>query len=269
VRLGFRSLSLTPRKGGAGGAVTDNLKTQLDTLDAASKIISAWYLPRANPTQYLTLNGSIQVTQWTASHGTNKLNLTEATNPPPYDGTAFGGKGGVTFNGTSNRLSNNAGPFTGWPGSATPFYFVAGARNDIAGTVAGLTAAATIGNSSTYKMLGRLSASNVNRVHMRDQVTAINQGVIGAFSGAHAASAYFSTTANACDCWTDTTDEGAGGTSSSTFTLAEVVMGHKPTGFAGGPNFWNGAICCLVVANNTLTAGDLTNLQSAIISRLS
>ncbi len=95
----------------------------LAALHAAGKVVSAWILPDDNPTRDLTLNGS-NVEGWAAAYGTHPVNLAELTNPTQWDPSAFGGRGAVTGNGTSQYLTGTG--LTGWPGSTDDLYILVG-----------------------------------------------------------------------------------------------------------------------------------------------
>jgi hypothetical protein len=265
MRVGLRSLSLTQRRVGAGAAPpsTDLLKDQLDALDAASKVICAWFLPNANPTQYLTLNGSTQVTAWAASHGSAKLTLTEATNPPPYDATAFGNKGGLTLNGSTNKL-RSTGPFTGWPAATDSFYGIAGARNDTPGATTGVLRIFDYGASLTDdRGFGRTSATSVNRIVSRMNGAGA-AGTLVDLAGAHTIGVFFNS--GASKNYADSTNDGNPSTAYSTLTQTAVCVGADPSGTA---QFWNGAVSCVALLNNTASLADFLNLQAAMASRLS
>lgn len=265
MRIGLRSLALTHRRVASGVPTNIAGFPVLSALIDAGKVISAWVLPSGNPTQYLTKDGSNNVSQWAACGGTGPLSLAEATNMPVYDAAAFGGKGGLTFDGVSKKLTTT-GPFPGaWPtqANANPWYFVGGVRQDIAGAVA--TNAAIVGYGSTNeRLLSRTSTASVSRLRLVMNGAVLISGSAVVFDGAHVASGYFKAGANA-QLWADATSEGTSSSGVNTLVQTTFALGC----LANATQFWNGAMCCAAVLNNNLTGGDLANLQNEFTGRLS
>lgn len=102
----------------------------LAALDAAGKVVSAWILPGDDPDRDLALSGA-DVTAWAAAYGSDKVTLTQATGGqyPQWDPSLYGGKGGVVFDGTNDRLEATSG-ISGWPGATDDLWMLVACRRD-------------------------------------------------------------------------------------------------------------------------------------------
>lgn len=247
------------------GPTGDCLLNQLVRLETEAKLVSSWFLPLKNPTQYLTLDGSNNVGTWAAAYGSQKVDLSEATNKPVYDGTLYTNRGGVTFNGTTQSLVGT-GNVTNWPDASTDLYMLMAGRNDLAGAASGARRGFGYGDADTaaVRIVGRITSGNTNRGLFGAGNAVAVVGTVD-FSGSHTVGASFDI-GGTSRLYTDGVSDGTASTATATLTLSRVRMGAAPSTVAA--NFWQGAIVAAAVLNSTATLADFLELEAAMRSRI-
>lgn len=247
-------------EGFQSGAVADPdpLGTNLAALDAASKLVCAWYLPAASPSSPLTLVGA-DVTLWVASYGSQKVSLAGVTgvSAPQWDATLFSNKGGVTFNGTT-QFVEGTGNVVNWPTSTDDFYMLAGARND---SVGGFRRGFSFGDAGTSsRNLG------VNGTAISMLVGATSVAGSGSTAGANTVGAFVDMGGTSA-VYLNGSSDGTASTASGNLTLTRVRLGANAN--ASPTQFWSGAIVCAAILNSTASLSDFTTLEALIRARLS
>lgn len=255
------ALARNPR----GAAVGDQLAIALATLETAGKLVSAWFLPTADPAQYLALDGSNNVGTWTAAYGTQKVDLSEATNKPVYDATLFGNKGGVTFNGT-NQCLTGTGNVSNWPDATSDLYMIMAGRNDLAGGTAGAIRGFTYGESAgnLVRYVGRISSGGENRALLSAAATTA-VGVTNMGSSPHTIGAFFDI-GGTTRLYLDGVSDGSASTATAGLTLTRVRIGANAA--ASPASFWQGPISCFAVLNSTASLNDFLALERLMRGRL-
>ena len=242
--------------------VADDLAAKLAALDAAGKLVCAWFIPLNNPTQYLTLAGS-NVTTWAAAYGSQKVDVTEATNKPSWDATLFGGKGGVVFDGTNDRLSGT-GNVVNWPNSSSDLYMLAATRQDAA-TAATARYALVYGSSTlNSRQIGVADLSSQRRSLLLAGSNSA-QGAVGVFTGAHTVGAVIDVGGTSA-VYFDGASDATVSTATASLPLTSVRLGAAA---AGSSNFWQGVIVAAAVLNSTATLQDFLDLEALMRARLS
>lgn len=255
------ALARNPRS----AAVGDQLATAFATLEAAGKLVSAWFLPLADPAQYLTLDGSNNVGTWTAAYGTQKVDLSEATNKPVYDSTLFGGKGGVTFNGT-NQCLTGTGNVTNWPDATSDLYMIMAGRNDLAGGTAGAIRGFSYGDGSTNssRYVGRIASGGENRALLSvAATTAVGNTNMGATP--HTIGAFMDV-GGTTRLYLDGVSDGTVSTATAALTLTRVRIGASANTTASA--FWSGPISSFAVLGPTASTADFLALELLMRMRL-
>lgn len=246
-------------------AYADPLDAKLAALEAQSKLVSAWFLPLATPDQYLTVTPVTNaVTNWVAPYGTQKVDLAEAVNSPVWDSSLFSGKGGVTFNGTSQSLTGT-GNVSNWPDATSDLYLIMAARNDLAGATAGARRGFGYGDGDTnaVRYVGRIPSGGSNRAFCGAATTTI-VGAAG-LDGAHTIGAFFDL-GGTSRLYNDGVSDGTVSTATAILTLTRVRMGAAATGTAN--NFWSGPIVAAAVLNGSATLSDFLQLEALMAARL-
>lgn len=238
----------------------DVLAAVLAELEGNGKLVSAWFLPLADPDQYLTLD-TTNVTTWAAAYGTQKVDLTEATNKPSWDATLFSNKGGVVFDGT-NDLLTGTGNVTNWPGATDDLYMIVAARQDRASGTAGNNMALSYGANAVYRYVGR---TTTNRARCAATASAISGATADAFTGAHGVAAHFDL-GGTSRLYLDGVSEGTVASTTEALTLTRVRMGALSDNTPAG--FWSGAIVAAAVLNSTASVSDFLQLESLMRARL-
>lgn len=241
------------------GGVTDDLDTKLAALEAAGKLVSAWFLPTADPDRDLVLSGT-NVTTWNAAYGTFKANLTVGANVSPvWDSTLYSGKGGLTFNGTSQCLTLAGGNVSSWPAASSDLYMLAAVRSDDESPRmcfaygSGASAGRSIGVDNTTVPRIWARAATLSAFGTTDP------------SGSHTIGAHFDiggTTTGYLDGVSNATVVTA--TAALTIARARIGAGHN----TAAANFWSGAIVAAAILNATATGTDFTDLEALMRARL-
>jgi hypothetical protein len=253
-----------PGRKRVSAAVADTLLTMLAQLEADSKLVCAWFLPLANPAQYLTLAGS-DVTTWAAAYGTQKVNVTEATNKPTWDSTLFGGKGGLVFDGTNDCLTGT-GNVANWPDASADLYMLAAARQDLAGSSGTFNYPFSYGDSTTdQRAISRRAVSSANEASAAAGSTFWN-GTTQDFSGAHTVGAKFDIGGTSTT-YLDGVADGTASTATAALTRTRTRIGSRTALTAG--NFWSGAIVAAAILNSTATDQNFLDLEALMRARLS
>lgn len=255
VGLGL-GLGLSQPVVAAGGAPADDLATSLAALEAAGKLVCAWFLPSATPSQYLTLSGA-NVNGWTAAYGTQKVDLAFETAAPQWDATLFSNKGGVTFNGSTQRFLATGGNLANWPDASTDIYMLAAVVTQAAAD------AFAYGTSGASRTIGR----SVNAPYLRAGTSSVS-GTANTFNNgtAHTVGAVFDIGGTSVP-YLDGAASGAGvSTATAALTINRVRLGANSNSSASG--FWNGTIACAAILNNTASLSDFTALDALMLARV-
>lgn len=245
-------------QGGGAAADPDPLGTALAALEAAEKLVCAWYLPAPNPSQYLTLSGS-DVTTWAAAYGTQKVDVTEATNKPVYDATLYSNKGGVTFDGT-NDLLTGTGNVTNWPADTDDLYMLAAGTNSSALATKSIFA---YGTNSALRYIGK----SIEAPYMQAALTTIS-GTASSFpsGSSHTVGGVFDIGGTSVP-YLDGVASGAGAsTATAALTLSRVRLGAGANSTA--TLFWQGSISCAAILNSTASLSDFTALEALMRARV-
>lgn len=247
-------------------AVGDQLAIALATLETAGKLVSSYFLPLGNPTQYLTVTPVTNaVTAWAAAYGSQKVTLAEAVNSPVYDSSLFGGKGGVTFNGTTQSLVGT-GNVTNWPDASSDLYILMAGRNDLAGGDAGARRGFGYGDADTaaVRYVGRIPSGGTNRGLLGAGAAV---AIVGSsdLAGAHTIGGVFDI-GGTSQLYVDGAVAGSASTATATLTLSRVRMGASSTTVAS--NFWSGPIVAAAVLNSTASVADFLALEYLMRGRL-
>lgn len=254
MRPALSSLAVASRYAAAG----DPLLDLFVKLEAEGKLVAGWFLPLANPAQYLTIAAGA-VAQWDAAYGSQKVSLTEATNRPAWDASLFSNRGGVVFDGT-NDLLTGTGNVTNWPTATDDLYMLAACRQDLASGTAGNKVAFNYGANSQFRYVGRTS-SNKGRVGITLQ--AANSTLD--FAGGHTIGAFFDL-GGTTRLYLDGVADGTAATAAEALTLTRVRMGavtdNTPT------FFWTGVIAAAAVLNSTALLSDFLQLESVMRARV-
>ncbi len=254
IRRGQR---LPPVFGGGGGVVADALGDKLASLEAASKLVCAWYLPASNPARDLTLV-STAVQGWAAAYGTQKVNLAELTTPPTWDATLFSNKGGVVFDGTDDCLTGT-GNVTNWPDNTADLYMLAGVRND---ATASIRRAFSYGDTATTtRALGSSANTAISAIAGSTAITGAS-----VLAGAHTIGVFFDIGSNSA-VYLDGVSDGTAATASANLTRTRVRLGASAIGTP--TQFFQGAIVCAAILHSTATLTDFTDLEALMRARLS
>lgn len=245
-------------QGGGAAADPDPLGTYLAALEAAGKLVCAWYLPAPNPSQYLTLSGA-NVNGWTAAYGTQKVDLAMETAAPQWDATLFSNKGGVTFNGTTQRLFATGGNLSSWPDANTDLYMLAA----VAGVVtSGAKRVFSYGAATTT------SRSIGNTVGPVIQASAGSSTITGAGSltGAHTIGVVFDIGGNSQVYLDGVADGVAVSTAAPALTATNVRIGASAA--ASASQFFFGNVACVAILGPTASLTDFTNLEALMRARV-
>lgn len=242
----------------------DALDTKLAALETAASLVSSWFLPIADPDQYLTLNGA-NVEGWAAAYGTQKVDLAELTNPPQWDATLYSNKGATIYNGTSQSLTGT-GNVTNWPGATDDLYMLVAARNDWDGATTTLKSAFAYGHTAgtADRTIGRNASGGVNHARL----LAAGGFATGASdsAGSHTIGGKFDIGGNST-VYLDGVSDGTGVTAVAALTLNRVRIGATSSATAGG--FWQGAIVAAAILNSTASDQDFLDLEALMRARLS
>lgn len=252
----MRRAALLSRRATAATVVPDALATSLAALEAAGKLVCAWFIPLNNPTQYFTLSGA-NVNAWNAAYGTQKVNLAVETAAPQWDATLFSNKGGVTFNGTTQRLLGT-GNVTNWPDATADLYMLSAGRNDAS---SGLRGPFAYGDSSSTSR--NLRVNGVTSISAQAGIT----GVVGAsaVNGAHTLGVLWDMGGTSA-VYLDGVSDGTAATASASLTNTRVRIGALAPSTANG--FWQGPIVAAAILNSTASLTDFTALEALMRARL-
>lgn len=242
----------------------DPLGSYLAQLEARGQLESAWYLPATNPSQYLTLSGA-NVTTWAASHGAHKVDFTEATNRPQWDATLFNNKGGVTFNGTTQYLTN-ASSIAAWPGASADFFMFLAVRNDLAAATGGAVRWFAYGEADTdqERYIGRFS-NNVGLGEIGG--TFLIGATGGAATGAHTLGLQIDVGGTSA-LFIDGVQDITAATATAPLTQSRARLGASAGSGVPG-TFLTGAIVCAAVLGPTAVLDNLKALDALARARLS
>jgi hypothetical protein len=243
----------------------DALELMLSDLATAGKLVSAWFLPLADPGQYLTLNGA-NVEGWAASHGTHPVDLAFETAAPQWDATLFSNKGGATFNGTDQCLMGDDINILSWPGATDDLWMLVAVRQDIDGAAAGATRALSYGSTAaTTRGIGRSTSTSTNRVSAIMGAS----GILGAtadLSGAHTIGLHVDI-GGTSTAYVDGVADGTVATATAALTVLRVRLGASA--LASASQFWSGAIVGGAILNATASGTDFTDLEALFDARIS
>lgn len=243
------------------GSAADPLETMLAELETAGKLLSAWYLPLAEPTRYLTLDGP-NVIGFAAPFGTQKCDLAELTNPPQWDATLFGGKGGLTFDGLAQCLTGTTN-VANWPGTNDTLSMLAAVRQDRASGVAGTLHALTYGaTGSSYRAIRRENLSSISRAAAALPTNATSAAV---FNGAHTVGGRWTNGATT-RAYIDGVNTTSGSATPSALTLTRVRIGASAAAVVS--SFWEGAIACAAILGPTASEADFLALEAVMRTRI-
>jgi hypothetical protein len=254
------------RPSAAAAPASDALATLLAAQEASGKLFAAWFLPTAAPAQHLTLVGAT-VTGWAAAYGTAKIDFAELTNPPAWDATLFGGKGGVVFDGTNDCLTGTVAP-SAWPDGATDCWMIVAARNDTAGATAGTKALIDYGDGAANRALRRTSVTSTNRASARAGV-GILPASTGTFDGAHTVGGHFDSVAPnlTATVYLDGVQDGTATAAEPSLIMTRVRLGASSA--AAASVFFQGAIVAAAVLGPTAVLQDMLDLEALMRARLS
>lgn len=246
--------------GTGGSADPDALKTMLAALEAASKLVCAWYLPIADPDQYLTLNGA-NAEGWAAAYGTQKVDLAFETAAPQWDATLYSNKGALTFNGTDQRLLGT-GNVTNWPANTDDLYMLVALRSDGTGTTT--RNVFSYGSSATvYRRLGIVDSTGLKSFFSLSGTTAVGSTTI---SGSHTVGG-LGDIGGTSAVYLDGVSNGTISSVSASLTRTRVRLGAGAAAAASA--FWSGAISCAAILNSTASLQDFLDLEAQMRARLS
>lgn len=243
-------------QGGGAAADPDPLGTALAALEAAGKLVCAWYLPAASPSSTLTLSGA-DVTAWNASYGTQKVDLASETAAPQWDATLFSNKGGVTFNGSTQRLLGT-GNVTNWPPDTDDLYM--------------LVAVASVASASTRRAFAYGNTTTSTRA-IGNTVGPVPSSIVAAtvVNGVSTISGG-STVGLVCDIggtsaiYLNGVSDGTASTASGALTISRVRLGASAAGSAS--QFFQGTISCAAILNSTASLSDFTSLEALMRARV-
>lgn len=238
-------------------ATGDVLDAALAALEAAGKLVSAWFLPLSDPDQYLTLAGA-SVNGWAAAYGSQKVDFAAETSAPQWDATLFSNKGGVTFNGTDQRMLGG-GNVSNWPDNTADLYMLVACK--AAGT--GVRRALSYGDTATTaRAIGITAATPLA------QLTAGSSSV----NGTTAFGANGRTIGAAVDVggtsavYLDGVSEATVATAGPALTRTRVRLGASPA--VSALNFWSGSIVAAAILNSTASLSDFTSLEALMRARV-
>ncbi len=251
-----------------GAPVVDDLDLILAAGESEGWLVSSWFLPLADPDQYLTLNGA-NVNEWAAAYGTFKSDMVAATpdtNVPQWDSTLYGSKGGLTFNGSTQFLVDDGLNVANWPTDAQDMMMLAAVRQDSAGATVGSTAAFAYGaGTNLSRIIGRTSVSSTNRTRINAGANAASGSVVD-FSGSHTIGGIFDIGGNTT-AYIDGAADGVVASATAALTQSRARIGASA---AGTQNlFWNGAIVAVAILGPTATLTNFQDVESAMAGRLS
>lgn len=191
--------------------------------------------------------------------GLDAVNAT-GTQQPIYSATSFNGNPGVTFDGVDDRLVAVTQPF---PAVAAPSEIWALAQNNGIGDAAVRTIISYGGATlATSRSVGKIDSAGTDRGAATSNNVVASDTLIN-LNSRHVLRAQFTATDE-----TITVDGGTPVTSavvSSTGTTS-VRLGCNTN--AGTPQrFWSGPVREIIVTDGTLTAGEVTSLQTYMLAR--
>ncbi len=245
-------------QGGGAAANPDALGTALAALEAAGKLVSAWYLPDPNPAQYLTITPATNdVALWTAAYGTQKVDLAVEVAAPQWDATLFSNKGGVTFNGTTQRLLGT-GNVVNWPDASTDLYM--GAAISVAAPT-GVRRALSYGSTaSSTRALGNTSGpvmtATVGTTALTGASTISGGSTLGLVCDIGGTSAVY----------LNGVSDGTASTASGALTISRVRMGASVVSTAS--QFFQGTLAGGFILGPTATLTDFTTLLALYQARV-
>lgn len=238
----------------AAAPVTDALGAALLALQTAGKLVSSWYLPQGNATQYLTLVGA-NVNLWSAAYGTQKVDLAVEVAAPQWDATLFSNKGGVTFDGTTQRLLGT-GLVTNWPIDTDNLWMIVAVNRT--------------GGAATRRAFGY---GDTNSRYLGSTAT---PAAVAGYAGnllvgatTYAGARTFGSNiipAGTSTVYLDGVADNTAATASAALTNTRVRMGASTNTSAS--LFWQGTIACAAVLNSTATLADFTNLEALMRARI-
>lgn len=239
----------------------DELETMLAALEAAGKLVSAWFLPLADPDQYLTLNGA-NVEGWAAAYGSQKVNFAFETAAPQWDATLYSNKGGVTFNGSTQRMLVTGGNVANWPADTDDLYILAAGRNDASNTVGrymlgygdSIVAGRHVGKNNHAGFATANAISAAGTANGFAQGTSRTVGAVYDLGGN-------------LNLYVDGASQASAALASAAMTRTRARLGAHTNSSAGG--FWQGRIVAAAILNSTATLTDFTDLEALMRARLS
>ena len=250
-----------------GPPSADPLAEALEAGETAGWLVSSYFLPLDDPDQYLTLAGA-DVSLWTAAYGTQKVDLAVETAAPQWDATLYSSKGGVTFNGTTQRLLGT-GNVTNWPPSTDDLWLVVACRQDLAGSDATNRVAFEYGGNTagTPRVRGvrRVQSGANNRLSIHVGNTAVSGA--SDFSGSHVVGGKIDIGGTSFPYFDGVADSAGTATASAALNLTRVRMGARADPVAAS-GFWSGAVVAAAVLNATATQTNFDDLTDLFAERL-
>lgn len=263
VGVGITDIAGRKAGGGPTPPPVDDLEELLIELEEDGKLICAWFLPLDDPDQYLTLNGA-NVEGWAAAYGTQKVNLAYETAAPQWDASLFDDKGGVAFNGSTQRLVGTGGALANWPDASADLYMGAGVQITNAGAT-GIRRILSYGSTSTTTR-GLGTTGTIPTLAVATIVGSAGDTLASAFPvpSAHAIGLQ-------CDiggtshAYVDSTTGAGTSTASGGLTLTRVCMGRSA---GSATQFFWGDTAGAFVLNSTASLQDFLDLMAQYAARV-
>lgn len=247
----LRNLQLTNIAAIAGGVVAFTPAT------LGAKLLGWW---NADDAATITL-AVANVTSWKDKVAAYDMVQATGGSQPIYSVTSFNGAPGITFDGTDDFLEMGVAPVS-FPASAVPSEIWGLAQNNEIGANAGnkyiFSYGALAGN---VRGIQRTAISTVNRGQAQTGASISAEGTVDFSSRSVIRSLITATTTTA---FVDgNASAGVGVVPATTATRARI--GASSAAAAG--NFFLGIIREVIVTDGTLTAGEVTNLQTYMLAR--
>lgn len=236
------------------------LEELLVTLEAAGKLVCAWFLPTADPDQYLTLDGT-DVTQWDAAYGSAKINLAQDAEGffPAWDASAFGGTGAVqSVNVLDSGFLTGLSAPSSWPGATSDLYMVLGGSLGL-GNAQAFSYGSSLTNCRAIQVDGAL--------HGRGRASTLTAAGATVVVGAYHALGWAVDIGGTSTLYVDGVADGSVATASAALTLSRVRLFADCT--ATEPGDINGAsLNAAIVLNGTASLSDFIAVQTALLDRV-
>lgn len=246
---------------GLGLAITNTQRSGFSPLALGSKLLAWWDASRG-----ITLSGS-EVTAWADRKNGSSVSQATSAARPLFSATGFNGAPCLTFDGTDDNLSAESVFSLPTGGDASRVWIVA-SQDALAADTTARTAFSYGGSSTDRRAVLRQVISGVSRARAQ---AGNGTGITNAdevdidLSSRHLIEAIFTATTVACE-----TDDSGPTTSASATVLTGTTrtrIGSLPG--ASAANFWQGKIRDVIVTTDTLTAGEVADMQGFLLARRS